>query len=117
MTPVSYEGRPGDSGGQVKLASGDAAVIPDPFLSARRTAAGLSDYPGDMPSSLDEAYAIQDAAIAAWKKPIIGWKVGRVPPALVEKFGEERLAGPIFASRRATTGGAQIVMPVFEQGF
>jgi 2-keto-4-pentenoate hydratase len=70
-----------------------------------------------MPSSLDDAYAIQDAAIAAWNRPIIGWKVGRVPPLLIDRFKAERLAGPIFSSRLTQGDGANIVMPVFDQGF
>jgi 2-keto-4-pentenoate hydratase len=99
------------------LASTDAGIIADRFLSARRSAAGLSDYPGEMPSSLDEAYAIQDAAIAAWNRPIVGWKVGRVPPPLVSKFGTDRLAGPIFSSSVARTDGHEVEMPVFDKGF
>ena len=99
------------------LVSADAAEIAGRFLSARRSAAGLSDYPGEMPSSLDEAYAIQDAAIAAWNRPIVGWKVGRVPPPLIHQFGTERLAGPIFSSRLAQADGEQVEMPVFDRGF
>ncbi len=95
----------------------DAAVIADRFLTARRAAAGLPDYPGRLPSSLEEAYAIQDAAIAAWDRPVIGWKVGRVPSPLAEKFGADRLAGPIFVSRTADTGDGEISMPVFDKGF
>jgi 2-keto-4-pentenoate hydratase len=101
----------------VTLASNDAAVIAERFLSARRQATGLADYPGEMPSSLDEAYAIQDAAIVAWNRPVVGWKVGRVPPPLVARFGTERLAGPIFASRVERADGGDLDMPVFEQGF
>jgi 2-keto-4-pentenoate hydratase len=101
----------------VALASNEATAIADRFLTARRSATGLADYPGDMPSSLDEAYAIQDAAIAAWNRPVIGWKVGRVPPPLVQQFGIDRLAGPIFASRAAQPDGADVEMPVFDKGF
>lgn len=95
----------------------EAAAIASRFLSARRAAAGLSDYPGTMPASLEDAYAIQDAAIAAWKRPILGWKVGRVPPPLSERFGADRLVGPIFVSHVARSDGADIEMPVFERGF
>ena len=50
------------------------------FLDARRSAGSLDAYPGAMPTTLEEAYAIQDEAIARWQRPVIGWKVGRVPP-------------------------------------
>ncbi len=95
----------------------DAAVIADRFLSARRAAAGLPDYPGHFPDSLEEAYAIQDVAIAAWGKPVIGWKVGRVPPPLIDRFGVDRLAGPIFMSAEASAADTEPEMPVFAEGF
>jgi 2-keto-4-pentenoate hydratase len=106
-----------DAGGAVTLATNDAAAIADRFLTARRAAAGLAAYPGDMPSSLDEAYEIQDAAIAAWNRPVVGWKVGRVPPPLVRQFGTDRLAGPVFVSRVAESDGGEVAMPVFDEGF
>ncbi len=95
----------------------DAAIIADRFLTARREAIGLPHYPGDMPSSLDEAYAVQDAAIVAWNRPVAGWKVGRVPSELVERFGTDRIAGPIFSSCPQRGDGGEIDMPVFDKGF
>ena len=95
---------------------GQPTLIAERFLSARRAAAGLPDYPGRLPDSLEEAYAVQDAAIAAWKRPIIGWKVGRVPEPFTDRFGTDRLAGPIFFSRIARDG-EEVEMAVFERGF
>jgi 2-keto-4-pentenoate hydratase len=94
-----------------------AAEIAARFLAARRSAEGLSDYPGLLPATLDEAYAIQDRAIAGWGKPVIGWKVGRINPPLSERFGADRLAGPIFASETVAGDGREPNMPVFGQGF
>lgn len=90
----------------------DRSRIAGRFIAARRAAAGLDSYPGDFPASLDEAYAIQDAAIAAWGRPVIGWKVGRVAEPLIDLFGTDRLAGPIFAQAADGTE-----MPVFAEGF
>ena len=90
----------------------DRSRIAGRFLAARRAAAGLDSYPGDFPATLDEAYAIQDAAIAAWDRPVIGWKVGRVPEPLIDRFGTDRLTGPIFDE---AADGAD--MPVFAEGF
>lgn len=87
------------------------------FLAARRAATGLDDYPGDFPATLDEAYATQDEAIAGWGRPVIGWKVGRVAAPLVDRFGTDRLAGPIFAQQQARGDGAAPHMPVFAEGF
>ena len=95
----------------------DRSRIAGRFLAARRAAAGLDAYPGDFPATLDEAYAIQDEAIARWGRPVIGWKVGRVPPPLIERFGTDRLAGPIFHKAPAGANGAAVKMPVFAEGF
>jgi 2-keto-4-pentenoate hydratase len=95
------------------LLSEHPAVVAGRFLAARRAADGLDAYPGDFPDRLEDAYAIQDEAIAGWGKPIIGWKVGRVMPPLSEKFGTDRLGGPIFFS----TDAAAPQMPVFSKGF
>jgi 2-keto-4-pentenoate hydratase len=94
----------------------DRGLIAGRFLDARRAASGLDDYPGDFPATLEEAYAIQDEAIARWERAVIGWKVGRVLPPLTEQYGTDRLTGPIFEMKQAV-GGAPIEMPVFEEGF
>lgn len=90
----------------------DRTRIAGRFLAARRAATGLDAYPGALPATLDQAYAIQDEAIAAWGRPVIGWKVGRVAEPLIDLFGTDRLAGPIFHEAR---DGAE--MPVFAEGF
>lgn len=101
----------------VDLLTADPATIAGRFLAARRSAGGLDDYPGDLPGTLDQAYAVQDQAIAAWGRPILGWKVGRINPPLSERYGADRLAGPIFESRRAAAGEYAPDCPVFAEGF
>jgi 2-keto-4-pentenoate hydratase len=100
----------------VTLLADDPATIAGRFLAARRAAAGLASYPGEFPAGLAAAYRIQDEAIAAWDRPVIGWKVGRVNPALADSLGADRLAGPIFEQRLAAPGEAP-QMPVFAEGF
>jgi 2-keto-4-pentenoate hydratase len=85
------------------------------FVTARRAASGLTDYPGELPGELDAAYAIQDAAIEAWGKPVVGWKVGRIAPSLSERYRSDRLAGPIFTVIHADSDTPE--MPVFARGF
>jgi 2-keto-4-pentenoate hydratase len=117
MTPVSPRLKEKTfEGWKVKLQTHDATAIAGRFLSARRAAAGLAEYPGEFPETLEQAYAVQDAAIAAWGRSVVGWKVGRINPSLSERFGTDRLAGPIFASQDGT-GGAAPDMPVFAKGF
>ena len=94
----------------------DSAAIAERFLEARRTASGLDEYPGEFPLTLDQAYEIQDRAIASWGQQVLGWKVGRVLPPYSDRFGTDRLAGPIF-SKRDGAAGETVPMPVFAQGF
>lgn len=97
-------------------ATGEA--IAQAFVAARRARQGFADYPGAMPQTLEEAYAIQARAIALFDKPIAGWKVGRVPDALVAQFGANRLAGPIFADSVVwAEDGDTPRMPIFRDGF
>jgi 2-keto-4-pentenoate hydratase len=80
------------------------AQIANICVEARKHNAVVADYPGVMPSALDEAYQIQDAGIALVGKAVGGWKVGRIPNHLVDVYGSNRLAGPVFSD--------QIVEPV-----
>lgn len=90
--------------------------IAEAFVTARKAARALPEYPGKPPESFDEAYAIQDRAIALWGDEIVGWKVGRVPPPLDEKLGRTRLCGPIFAASLSDAADRPAV-PVFVGGF
>jgi 2-keto-4-pentenoate hydratase len=75
----------------------DPASIAGRFVQARRDAKGLSGFPGGvLPDNLAQAYACQDAAIALWPDEIVGWKVGRIPPALQAELGADRVMGPVF---------------------
>jgi 2-keto-4-pentenoate hydratase len=119
MTPVSITPRIKERERCVGTRTDDVSDrlgIADRFLMARRVAGGLAAYPGDLPATLDEAYAIQDEAIALWEKPVIGWKVGRIQPPLADAVGADRLAGPIFAAR-FVEGADTPEMPVFAKGF
>jgi 2-keto-4-pentenoate hydratase len=92
---------------------GTIESISTAFVDARRDGQVLDAFPGIPPDDLDTAYRIQDRAIARAASAIGGWKVGRINPGLVDRFGAERIAGPIFAERivHATTD-AVVEMPV-----
>lgn len=93
------------------------ATIAGRFLAARRSAGGLVSYPGDLPETLDEAYSVQDQAIESWGRPAIGWKVGRIQPPLADRYGADRLTGPIFTAQAVEAGERVPEMPVFAEGF
>ncbi|MEM1380205.1 MAG: 2-keto-4-pentenoate hydratase [Pseudomonadota bacterium] len=91
--------------------------ISERFIAARLTATPLSDFPGELPATLSDAYAIQDLSIAAWADAVAGWKVGGIPSHLQEKFGESRVSGPIFRRTVHQAGDTVIEIPVFDGGF
>ncbi|MDH5259993.1 MAG: fumarylacetoacetate hydrolase family protein [Gammaproteobacteria bacterium] len=95
-----------------------ARQIAKRFVDARQQARALTGFPGTAPTTLDDAYRIQDIAIELWGQRIGGWKVGRIPLDLEEKFESDRLAGPIFASTiHEVASGSTIEMPIFVGGF
>ena len=71
---------------------------PDPvaaLLAARLSGQALTAFPAPIPATLGDAYDMQQRLTAALGAPVLGWKVGRIPPALVETLGAERVAGPV----------------------
>jgi len=90
--------------------------IADRFVTARRSASALAEYPGDLPATMEEAYLIQDAALDQWHQALAGWKIARLHPDFQEAMGSERLAGPIFKPAFKDYSGP-VEMPVFEGGF
>jgi 2-keto-4-pentenoate hydratase len=96
----------------------DAKGVAAEFVKARRTAGFFTQYPGTQPQDLDSAYRCQDEAISLWGDRVAGWKVGWIPEPLSQKFGAQRLVGPIFErSVRRSDGAAVVDAPVFAQGF
>ncbi|ANU07332.1 hypothetical protein A6F65_01023 [Paraurantiacibacter namhicola] len=88
------------------------------MIRARRNARALPGFPGSVPATLAEAYALQSQSLAAWAGNVVGWKVGGIPPARREAYPADWLVGPIFESaRRFTQDGAVSKMPVYAGGF
>jgi 2-keto-4-pentenoate hydratase len=88
------------------------------FVEARRQATGFDAYPGEVPTSLEDAYRIQDFAIALQGQPVGGWKLGRINAPFDSQFGANRLAGPIFVSTIVeSVEGSVAAMPVIGGGF
>jgi 2-keto-4-pentenoate hydratase len=88
------------------------------LVDARIARRPLDAYPGPMPSSLEEGYRIQEAAISRWSDEISGWKIGLVAPEMRARLGSDRIAGPIFARDvRHARAGETVNFPVFVGGF
>ena len=107
--------------GRVRLSDGaehdEAQRIAAAFVGARREARPLPAYPGTLPAGLDEAYRVQDHALALASETVGGWKVGRIMPPISEAVGSDRLAGPIFADTIFHAGDAPLAMTMFDGGF
>ncbi len=87
-------------------------------MAARQAGNALADYPGTLPGTLDEAYGIQERAIALFGDRVAGWKVGKIPEPLDATYGANRLAGPIFADSVVMPREGEVPeMPVFGEGF
>jgi 2-keto-4-pentenoate hydratase len=96
----------------------DAKGVAAEFVKARRSAGSFTQYPGPIPQDLDAAYRCQDEAIGLWGDSVAGWKVGWIPEPLSQKYGAQRLVGPIFAGGVQRSDGSTVVnCPVFAQGF
>lgn len=88
------------------------------FVSARRAGAALSAFPGALPSTLADGYAVQEEAIDLWGDVVAGWKIGLTPVTMRDELGTDRVAGPIFAhSVMLAEAGTPVTFPVFEGGF
>jgi len=88
------------------------------FVAARAKKTPLTVYPGAVPQTMADAYAIQDAAIALDGRRVGGWKVGRIAPDLVDRYGGNRLTGPIFADEIVDARDGHVpAMGVYAGGF
>jgi 2-keto-4-pentenoate hydratase len=89
--------------------------IADAFVAARRDGTAMSAYPGELPQTLADAYAIQALAIDRWPDAIGGWKVARINDPWRERLQADRYIGPIFA-RTIVDAGFVSKVPVYEGG-
>ena len=78
------------------------------LVEARLHARTLDDFPGQLPTSLEQAYDIQAASVTLWPDDVVAWKIARFPPVDRGKVAAERLFGPAFRSmvRRVEAGSA-----------
>ncbi len=94
------------------------ASVAQQFVRARLDATALHEFPGPMPATLEAAYEHQAQGIGLWPDKIAGWKIGRIAPPWLARFGEERLVGPVFQRGvRRIVPGEVLDYPVFIGGF
>jgi 2-keto-4-pentenoate hydratase len=88
------------------------------FVGARAAARALTEFPGPLPTSLAEAYSVQERAIALGGRRVRGWKVATIHPDFRTALGAERMAGPVFADAvHELPAGGETTVTVFADGF
>ena len=88
------------------------------LVEARLDARILKDFPGQVPTSLEQAYGVQAAVMAHLPDEVVGWKVARLPPADLQRLVQERLAGPVYRSTVDTVElGMASSAKIFDGGF
>jgi 2-keto-4-pentenoate hydratase len=92
-----------------------ASGIADAFVAARRDGTAMSAYPGELPQTLADAYAIQALAIDRWSDAVGGWKVARINDPWRDRLQADRYIGPIFA-RTIIDAGFVSKVPAYEGG-
>lgn len=104
------------------LTSEQISELATALSSARKDIRILDGFPGPIPSTLEEAYVVQDGSIDASDDEIVGWKVGMVPPEQREEMGAERILGPVFKDvyihlNESQCQGEVFELPVYTGGF
>jgi 2-keto-4-pentenoate hydratase len=103
---------------QSEAHSREDQALSERIVNARLEATVLNEFPGQLPTDLQQAYSVQAASIAQWPDEVAGWKVARLPPGDRDRFAQERLAGPVYRSTVETAEpGTEIVAHIYDGGF
>jgi 2-keto-4-pentenoate hydratase len=106
------------SGAVLQMSGDELEMIAEQFVRARLAGQSLPQYPGTVPATLADAYAVQDLAIKRFPDAIVGWKVARIGAQWSKQYPEERLVGPVFQRNLHVARAGDVVdFPVFQGGF
>ena len=98
--------------------SGSYDAISRRLVDARLSAQPLPNFPGRLPVTLEQAYAIQSASVDRWPDKVAAWKTAKLSATDRARFPAERFAGPVFKSSIQTVEpGSCVIMAVYEGGF
>jgi len=98
--------------------SQDDDALSSRLIEARKQARVLDEFPGQLPTTLEQAYDVQAASARKWPDDVVGWKIARLPPHDRERFPAERLVGPVFRSFvRSVDSGAVTDGRILDGGF
>ena len=93
--------------------------VADKLVAARSEGRSLSGFPGAHPTSMAEAYRIQELAISKWQDSLVGWKIGYIAADRRPAGDPDRLVGPIWRGqcRQGDTEGSAVDVSIFASGF
>ena len=96
----------------------DLNAISDALVAARQNCTRVDKFPGTLPATLDEAYAVQMLSIAKWPAPVVGFKVGGIPQSFRKQYPSPWQVGPMFKDQMYhVKSGESIYVTVYEGGF
>src|SRR3954452_23558344 len=88
------------------------------LVAARREGRSLRGFPGIVPTSIAEAYQIQEAAMSRWQDSLVGWKIGYISADRRKEGDPDRLVGPIWSQQcHQSVEQAAVEVGVFASGF
>jgi 2-keto-4-pentenoate hydratase len=94
-------------------------VVAAELVAARREGRSLTRFPGVVPTSMAEAYRIQELAMSRWQDSLVGWKIGYIPADRRTAGDPDRLVGPIWRQQyhlgEEHLSGAEV--GIFASGF
>ncbi|GAB5429950.1 MAG: 2-keto-4-pentenoate hydratase [Devosia indica] len=95
----------------------NSQTIAESFLSARRAALSLAEFPGPQPTTLQAAYAVQERMLDALADRPVAWKVGLIAAEQSAALGDNRLVGPVARLIEQGAGGRGVAVPLIAGGF
>ena len=93
-------------------------TISKALTRARDTRTPIEEFPGELPKTIDDAYAIQAACAKNTGKAIVGWKVAGMPPNMPGTWNVAKLVGPAFEGTiHKIKSGDTVELPIYAGGF
>ena len=96
----------------------DLNAISDALVRARLNCTPMTKFPGTLPKSLDEAYAVQMLSIPKWPSSVVGFKVGGIPESFQKQYPSPWQVGPMFKDQMYhAADGDNLYVTVYDDGF
>ncbi len=96
----------------------DVNAVAAALVEQRKRALPVDIFPGKIPATLEDAYAVQHAGIPMREDKVVGFKVGGISEKWRSQYKSAWLAGPVFQSECYEINLSETLdVPVFKDGF